>query len=75
VLNLFIQFSKRLDKRDPKQEFVFKELFKKLGYIFEEISLHTSLDIFASQLEERYAQLDVYELRDTFLKILHNFAY
>ena len=45
-LDFFIDYSKKLDKHDPKQATAYFYIFKKLDSIFEQISIHTPLDIF-----------------------------
>lgn len=37
--------------------------------------MYTSIDIFATNLEERYGKLEMGELKYTFMRILSNFNY
>ncbi|CAK92894.1 unnamed protein product (macronuclear) [Paramecium tetraurelia] len=52
-----------------------KILVKKIGQLFEDISTHTPLDLFAQRLGTRYSNINIKEYKGNFIKLVNTFYY
>ncbi|CAD8196651.1 unnamed protein product [Paramecium pentaurelia] len=52
-----------------------KILVRKIGQLFEDISTHTPLDLFAQRLGTRYSNINIKEYKGNFIKLVNTFSY
>ncbi|CAD8115052.1 unnamed protein product [Paramecium sonneborni] len=50
-------------------------LIKHIGQLFEDISTHTPLDIFAQHLGTKYSNINIKEYKGNFIKLVNTFSY
>ncbi|CAD8118752.1 unnamed protein product [Paramecium sonneborni] len=50
-------------------------LVRQIGQLFEDISTHTSLDLFAQQLGTKYSNINIKDYKGNFIKLVNTFSY